>query len=467
MKIKNTISLIALAALTISCGPKAQEVTLDLFVLNDFHGAIHPLEATTPEYGIHKIASYLKAQEALNPGGTINMDTGDMWQGTADSNITKGRVLVEMFNSLNWAATALGNHEFDWYDTAIEQNREVADYPFLGANVMAKTSGLRASNIIDSASTLITRNGVKVGIIGTTGSALESSIVASAIAPYSFEPVTNYVIEEANTLRKNGAQLIILLTHDSLTGYTKSSEYGPILEPDGKESYVDVVFTGHFHQKHNEKINGVPVLQSNGNGKQVMHVNLSVKGKDVVINQHQLVDTTLTTYQDEPTIAEIYSRYEGEINLIKNEVVGELTATMYDNEIARLATKVMLDAANEQFEADIAIHNTGGIRDEIRAGEVTYGDIYKALPFDNTVVVIENVLGSVINAVKQGNQYYYRSGLDWIDASEYYTLVTINYISENNSNLSYFPQSTLENIFVRDLLADYFRTNQVVNPSLI
>lgn len=467
MKVNKFFSLITLAAFIAGCGPVAQEVTLDLFVLNDFHGAIHPLEGTTPEYGIHKIASYLKAQAAANPGGTINMDAGDMWQGTADSNITRGRVLVEMLNSLDWAATTLGNHEFDWYDTVIEENKTLADYPFLGANIINRDSGELAENIVDAPSVMVKRNGVKVGIIGTIGSWLESSIIASAVGDYSFEPVTDYIIEEANALRKDGAQLIVLLTHDSLTGYTRSSEYGPILEPEGKDPYVDVVFSGHFHQKHNELINGVPVLQSNGNGKQVMHVNLSVTGKEVVINEYQLVDQALANYEEEPTIAEIYARYEGDINLIKNEVVGELSASMSKTQIARLATKVMLEAASEDFVADVAVHNTGGIRDELIAGTITYGDIYKTLPFDNTVVVVEDVLGSVVSAVMSGNEYTYRDGLDYIDANEYYTLVTINFISENNSNLSYFPQSTLENVFVRDLLADYFRAQEIVNPSLI
>ena len=135
--------------------------------------------------------------------------------------------------------------------------------------------------------------------------------------------------------------------------------------------------------------------------------------------------------------------------------------------LPNLLLKLCLWKANKQFSADIAVHNTGGIRETLKAGTITYGDIYKTLPFDNTVVVIEDVLGSVINAVKQGNEYYYRDGLDWIDSDETYTLVTINFISENNSNLAYFPQSTLENVFVRDLLADYFRSNGTVDPSLI
>lgn len=467
MNFKKHLTLFLLTGLVVGCGPTSQEVTLDLFALNDFHGAIHPQTGNPQEYGIHKIASYLKAKASQNPGGTINMDSGDIWQGTADSNITKGRILVEMFNSLDWAASSLGNHEFDWYDTGIAANKEVAEYPFLGANIINRETGKLADYIVDDASVMITRNGVKVGIIGTIGSALESSIIASAVGDYSFEPVTNYVIAESNALRNAGAQLIVLLTHDSLTGYTKSSEYGPILEPDNAKPYVDVVFTGHFHLQQNELINGVPILQTNGNGKQVMHVNLSVKGKKVVINNHELVDSELSTYQEEPTIAEIYARYEGEINLIKSEVLGNLTTTMEDAKIAKLASKVMLMEANKQFSADIAVHNTGGIRETLKAGTITYGDIYKTLPFDNTVVVIEDVLGSVINAVKQGNEYYYRDGLDWIDSDETYTLVTINFISENNSNLAYFPQSTLENVFVRDLLADYFRSNGTVDPSLI
>jgi 2',3'-cyclic-nucleotide 2'-phosphodiesterase/3'-nucleotidase len=448
------------------------DVTLDLFALNDLHGSIFYSDESNLEYGMYKIGSYLREKAEENPDGTINMDVGDIWQGSADSNITRGKVLIEMFNSLDWAATTLGNHEFDWYDSVIEENRELANYPFLGANIINKSTGKRADNLVDGGSTLIERKGVKIGIIGTIGSSLESSILASAVAPYSLEPVTNYVIEESNYLREQGAKLIILLTHDSLTGYHSTSEYGPILEPQGgKEPYVDVVFTGHKHALDRQMVNGVPILQTNGNSRQLMHVNLTVtEDEKVFINSYQNVASELANYPDDPIITEVYAKYEGLINQVKNEVVGELTATMYKSELVKLATKTMLAGAQEVYEdVVVAIHNTGGVRvNQINKGPVTYGDIYKAFPFDNTVVVLKEVPGSVISKVMRSNAYTLADGVTGLEYTKAYTFVTINFISEDPSNyLTSYPQSVLEGVFVRDLIADYFRTNGSVNPYAI
>lgn len=451
--------------------PELEEpVVLDLFALNDLHGSIDYNNESSIEYGMYKIGSYLRDMADKNPGGTINMDAGDIWQGSADSNITRGKVLVEMFNSLDWAASTLGNHEFDWYDTIIEENRALANYPILGANVMDKKTNKRAENITDGASTMIQRKDVNIGIIGTTGSSLESSILASAVAPYSFEPVTKYVIEEANKLRAQGAHLIILLTHDSLTGYHSSSEYGGILEPKGRDPYVDVVFTGHEHALDRQIINGVPVLQTNGNGRQVMHVNLTVSNEDVVINTYEHVSTALSTYPNDPIITEVYARYSDQISTVKDEVVGSLSTSINNKTpLVNLATRSMLEEAQKTFNADIAIHNTGGVRVySMPSGPVTYGDIYKAFPFDNTVVVVEDVWGSDVSRAMSGNGYYYREGLTGIDYDEKYTVVTINYISESNyNNLKNYPQSVLEGVFVRDLVAQFFREHKTVNPSEI
>ncbi len=486
MKYKLMLTLTLVVALVSGCGSNPsiedsysyvpptsieEEVTLDLFALNDLHGSIHyDSSGSQTEYGMYKIASYLRAKEAENPGGTINMDAGDIWQGSADSNITNGQVLIEMFNSLNWAATSLGNHEFDWYDTTIESNKALAEFPFLGANIMNKSSGELATNIVDAPSTMIERNGVKVGIIGTIGSRLESSILASAVADYSFEPVTNYVIEESNKLRSEGASLIILLTHDSLTGYNRSGEYGPIIEPSGDhDPYVDVVFTGHEHAYDRQMINGVPILQTNGNSKQLMHVNLTVAPQGITINEYVHIDQELRTYEDDPIVTEVYGKYAEQISVVKDEVVGTLTESINKTNLVKLANKTMLEAAIDEYDVDVAIHNFGGVRvDYIDAGEVTYGDIYKAFPFDNTVVVVKDVPGSQVQTAMSGNGYYFAPSISYIDDEQTYNVVTINYISESSYNsFDLYEQEVLPQVFVRDLIADYFRDNGTVDPYTI
>ncbi len=135
-----------------------------------------------------------------------------MWQGSADSNLTHGALVTEAMNEMNFAAMTLGNHEFDWTDEYIRANDELANFPFLGANIFDK----RTSELADfvDAYTMIERQGVRIGIIGIIGSSLEGSILATAVANYNFVSATSVVPLAANQLRNQGADIVILLNHE-------------------------------------------------------------------------------------------------------------------------------------------------------------------------------------------------------------------------------------------------------------
>lgn len=105
------------------------ERIINFYALNDFHGAIME---TNNEPGIFKYSSYLKDKIAQNLNGTVHLNAGDYWQGSVESNLNRGEFLTKAMNELSLDAFTIGNHEFDWYDTAIMHNKAIADYPFLG-----------------------------------------------------------------------------------------------------------------------------------------------------------------------------------------------------------------------------------------------------------------------------------------------------------------------------------------------
>lgn len=297
--------------------------TLNFYGINDFHGAI--IE-TSKEPGIFKLSTYMKDRFAENPNGSVFLNAGDYWQGSAESNINRGAFLTEAMNLMNLDAMTLGNHEFDWYDTIIEQNKALADYPFLGANIIDVETGEIASNLVSyddtfKSSIIVEKNDVKVGIIGTIGARLESSILAPAVAPYSFEPVNNYIRAEAANLRALGAEVIALSTHDSLTA--EMSQYTSVIN----DSIIDLIFSAHYHVEHHEIINGVPIMQTNAYGKQIMEVegeyDFDTKSFSLKNTRFHEASTIKTAVED-PKMLELYADYETEINEIKNEVVSTL-----------------------------------------------------------------------------------------------------------------------------------------------
>ena len=103
-------------------------------------------------------------------------------------------------NDANFAGMAIGNHEFDWKTDYISLNRELSNFPFLAANIFEKATGELASFV--ETSTIITRNGVKIGLIGTVGNGLESSIFMKMLRTTNLEFLITISSKKVKTPQK-------------------------------------------------------------------------------------------------------------------------------------------------------------------------------------------------------------------------------------------------------------------------
>ena len=77
--------------------------TVDLYAINDFHGATDKMSQTS---------GYLSQQKNL--GNTILLNSGDMFQGSMLSNSNYGSLLAQCMDDTGFDAFVYGNHEFDW-----------------------------------------------------------------------------------------------------------------------------------------------------------------------------------------------------------------------------------------------------------------------------------------------------------------------------------------------------------------
>ena len=83
--------------------------TLGILTINDLHGAI---QATDKQPDIDKLAGEIRKQ-AESFDDCVLLAGGDMWQGTALSNINRGVLVTDIMNELKFDAMVIGNHEFD------------------------------------------------------------------------------------------------------------------------------------------------------------------------------------------------------------------------------------------------------------------------------------------------------------------------------------------------------------------
>ena len=101
-------------------------VVVDFYAINDLHGKFCD---TDTQPGVDELATYLRQAEETDDY-VVLLSTGDMWQGSAESNLTGGILMTEWMNEMGFAAMTLGNHEYDWGSAAIRENLAVAEFPF-------------------------------------------------------------------------------------------------------------------------------------------------------------------------------------------------------------------------------------------------------------------------------------------------------------------------------------------------
>ena len=409
---------------------------LDFYGISDFHGAVEEDE-TDP--GIAKIGSMYSNFRLDNPGGAFFFSSGDMWQGSADSNITKGSLVTKLMNHIGFEAMTLGNHEFDWKIETIIENKQIAEFPFLASNIVYKETSSPWD--ITSPYTLIDRGELQVGVIGSIGEGITKSIIASNVIDLEFidpfESVRNSSIE----LKELGADIIIYLTHDDMNSITPQIA-----------QYIDVAFCGHTHLEQNTLVNGVPVLQSSNNGNKISHVELSYDGENIEIikKENIKVDKTILPHKD---INDLYlDIYAKDIKEIKEEVVGNINRDISTYEIISVLLKNLYLEFNKNEDILFVTHNEA--RSGFKKGDITYGDIYKALPFDNYLVIAE---------IEGKNLHRYISGMTYPDSfdivfenNKTYKIVTIDYLTEkygqtiNEVKIDLFSRDFMKNLFLND-----------------
>ncbi len=390
------VAFIFLSALCVSgCSiidgnkPVKGDIVLDFYNINDFHGAV---TQNGDEPGIFKLSSFIKEQMAKNKDYSVFTNSGDMWQGSADSNLTSGALVTDWLNYLDCKAMALGNHEFDWKIEKIEENEEKMNFPMLACNVYDLNKDEYVSDWLTPYTT-IQKGDIKIGFIGAIGEGLTSSISAGNVRGLEFRDPTPKVIEFSTYLRETEkCDVIIYLLHDDIANV-----------PNTIASYVDGLFLGHSHRYYTstlEKDNKtLPYVQAWSNGKAVGHIKIGLTLKDgkyeVNSSRGEFIRTRssdLTSYSEDSGAISVYQSYEDEIDAIKNREVARIPSYLdqYDN-IPFLYNKYACDYYRDVLEGDKEIVGcvTNNGRAPLKAGVVTFGDIYKSLPFDNCLTVME------------------------------------------------------------------------------
>jgi len=412
---------------------------LTILSINDLHGYVERSINSNGHYsGISRMSYLVNKIRNENPlDDVVLIANGDMFQGTAISNLTYGESVIKAMNMMGFDMMGIGNHEFDWgletilkYFDNDESNGE-ANFPLINSNIYYKNSKqlvtVENGKVFDSY--IISREGINVGIMSYIGN-LYSSIQKDKLENYYFDlDFRNSIKNIGNKLKKQGADIIILNIHDYDSYIYDDLAF---IRDDNGDYLLDVIIAGHTHQGIKRTINrvgdSIPLIQAYSYGTAMGRIDLKIdtNTKDIVEYNVNIINTSEAGNNYDEDIEALIREYVEELELEKTLVYAGETVRNKDDMFEWIGN-VLLKAV----DADIAISNTGGVRGNgnIKINEpVTIKNVFEVYPFDNEIYIITAKYRDIKNLLKNNNIFYStKEGVTFKD-NEYYRIAVISYV---------------------------------------
>ena len=480
------VGIVCLCLAVLSCEPPIRrEVHLTLLSINDFHGA---LESTRKDRdsgrllgGGAALATAINRKRLTNPEGTLLLDAGDTLHGTALSNLTEGRAVIEFLNLVGLDAAAVGNHEFDWGVGVLLERMEEANFPFLVANMTEKSTGTAPQWA--KPYEVFEVQGVRVAVIGLSTVSTPETTLPSYVRDYDFlDPasIANRLVEE---ILPGQADLVVLLCHLGLFWGDGESSRGELAQVAKRVNGVAAIVAGHTHQLFAGKLSGIPTVEALASGAFLGRIDLvfDVDHRKVLSSQVRTQKILADSIEPDPDVEALVARYREDLDDLIQQVIGEA-----DSAIARRAGgesamgNLVVDGWHSQVDADFVFQNPGGIRSSFEAGPITFEDLYRVMPFDNTVVTVQMSGAEIETLLEQAveeNRFLEVAGLRYsvdraqpvgsrvtitppLEAERTYEVSINSFMAEGGDGLTILdrrPEARDTGLLQREILAEWIR----------
>ena len=376
---------------------RQDSTVLRVLALNDFHGALEarswPWSHGRAVGGAAALKPWLDSLARACGCTTIRLDAGDEMQGTLLSNFGFGLPAITAMNAFGIDAAAIGNHEFDWSVDTLRARMAGARYRFLAANISDTTGTARPGWA--EPWTLISRGGLKIAVIGLALKATPTNTTPRNVQGLAFgdgAAAVRRVLPQARA----AADFVIVVAHEgafcdgppATDPVPAPACHGDILDiARGLDSAsVDLIVSGHTHSLVNTVVNGIPIVQARSSGAGIAVVDF-VRLRGTKRQVRARIETPYTDQvRPDAALGDTLRVYQRAIETVRSRPVArvkvELRRTGQEYGLGRL----IADAQRNVAQADVAIVNNGGIRADLAAGAVTYGDLYEVQPFQNRLV---------------------------------------------------------------------------------
>ncbi len=404
----------------------AADTTYKLTVLhtNDHHGRFW--QNKYGEYGMaarKTLIDELRAEIQAEGGSVLLLSGGDINTGVPESDLQDAEPDFKGMSKIGYDAMALGNHEFDNPLDVLMKQKEWANFPMLSANIYDKKTGERMFQAYE----MFDKQGIKIVVIGLTTEDTAKLGNPEFIGAIDFrdpkEEAKKLIAELKETEKPD---LIFAVTH---MGHYEDGKRGINAPGDValarylNEGDLDMIVGGHSQEpvcmeapnvvKKNfkpadeckpDQQNGTYIVQAHEWGKYVGRADYEFRNGELRMVSYDLIPVNLkkkvevdgksqrvfieSEIKEDTALLEFLRPYQEkgqeQLNVKIADTNGKLEG---DRNVVRFQQtnlgRLIAVSHMERAKADFAVMNSGGVRDSIEAGEVTYKDVLTVQPFAN------------------------------------------------------------------------------------
>ncbi|RAU36926.1 bifunctional UDP-sugar hydrolase/5'-nucleotidase [Enterobacter sp. RIT418] len=380
----------------------AKDVTL--IYTNDLHAHVEPYKVPWIADGKRDVGGWanittLVKEEKSKSKATWFFDAGDYFTGPYISSLTKGKAIIDIMNTMPFDAVTIGNHEFDhgWDNTLLQLSQ--AKFPVVQGNIFYQNS---SKLFWDKPYTIIEKDGVKIGVIGLHGVFAFNDTVSAATrvgieARDEIKWLQSYLDE-----MKGKVDLTVLLVHEgtparqsSMGGTDVRRALDKDIQTASQVKGLDILITGHAHVGTPEpiKVGNTLILSTDSGGIDVGKLVLDyTQPHQFTIKNFELKTLYADEWKPDPQTKRVIDGWNKKLDEEVQQTVAqspvELTRAYGESaSLGNLAADALLAAAGK--DTQLALTNSGGIRDEIPSGAITMGSIISAFPFPNELATMD------------------------------------------------------------------------------
>ncbi|QIK56868.1 bifunctional metallophosphatase/5'-nucleotidase [Erysipelothrix sp. HDW6A] len=407
-RLRKFTSVLVVALMFVLVTPTAihaeKQTEYSIIHTNDMHGRMDS----------DKLARLKTFKDVTKP--LLMLDGGDAMQGLPVSNFSKGADMAKVMNEIGYDAMAVGNHEFDFGQAVAVGEEEgfgkVLNFPLLSSNTRKKDTNhaiFKESILFGDEKTaqshIVERDGLVIPIVGATTPETITKTHPNNIEGLYWENPLESVTRELLKYKDKNPDFYVVVTHlgtDKETPEAWRSDYlaQKLSTQESTKDMKIVIVDGHSHSEENEKHGNVLLVQTGEhlNNVGVVTVNLSdwtktegklIKFDDLVKNHEPDAKVLELLGQANDNFKAYGSKVLVKDNTVEFNGVRDFVRTRETN-LGNLIADSLIDySVSAKNKADLAVVNGGGIRSNLKAGDVTLGDVISVLPFGNIYSLID------------------------------------------------------------------------------